>query len=165
MIRNDDSSNSWTQLPLSGVPSGYAFYCPTIDQANSRMLFDQSYSENDLLEMNALFIRMTKNGEVQVEAERKWKVDKKSLFGETGPNVKLAYSSEKRQVFGGWGPGVINDSEIYLPYNVSGETHHGNLVIGDEGPFNNGVFHSTDSGATWQMERISADCDGGEPKM
>ena len=54
---------------------------------------------------------------------------------------------------------------MYLPYCVNSETYHGKIIYGDEGPFNNGVFYSTDSGVTWQMEQISADYEGVEPKM
>jgi hypothetical protein len=156
MIRNKDSSNSWTQLPPLNVPSEHAFFYPTFDEAHDRIIFERGHIENDQLLMSAIFARISESGRIQVEAEKKWTIDKKSLFGVTGTNVQLTGLD--------WNAGVINDSEIYLPYNVRGETHHGNLVNGDEGPFNNGVFHSTDSGATWRMERIS-DFESFEPSV
>jgi BNR/Asp-box repeat. len=156
MDRNTRGNDSWREVPLTGFSPEYTFD-PAIDQPSGRIVFDQSYVENEQLEMNALFVRMTKSGKVQIEAERKWTVDKKALFGDTGINVKLAYSTAKRHVLGGLGTGVINDTDVYLPYCINGETYHGKIVNVDDGPFNNGIFRSTDFGMTWQMERISSD--------
>jgi hypothetical protein len=158
MIRHNDPSNSWTQLPLSGITGRYVFYCPDLGQATDKLTFEQNFITNNQVIMSATFVRLNGDREVQIEPVRKWTADKKSLFGETGSNVQLKYGPF-------FGIGVLNDSDIYLPYSVRGETQRGKIIYDDEGPFNNGVFHSTDYGATWQMNRISADCDGGEPTM
>jgi hypothetical protein len=89
MIRNNNSSNSWTQIPISDVPGDCAFYCPAFDEANNRILFERGYIESNQLQMGAVFIHMTANGRAQVEAERKWTRDQESLLGKTGPNVTL----------------------------------------------------------------------------
>jgi len=143
---------SWREQPLTNVAKQYTFK-PTVDQSGGRMLFDQSYVEKQRLEMNALFARMTKNGEFQIEAERKWTVDKKTLFGETSSTVLLG-ETEKRQGLGMLGTGVINDSDMYLPFCLGGTTYRAGTPYA-EGPFTSGVFHSTNSGVAWQMERIS----------
>jgi hypothetical protein len=44
---------------------------------------------------------------------------------------------------------------MYIPYCAYGQTLHGKIIYDAEGPFNNGVFHSADSGANWQIERVS----------
>lgn len=152
MIRNSDSSNSWTQLPLSDVPGGYPFYCPAFDQANDRIMFEQGYTENDQLLMSAILGRMTRDGGIQVEAERKWTTNKKSFFGETPSNVYLNEPGKR----GGldFATGIINGPDVYIPYCLGGKT--GTSFLGyTDGPYNNGVFHSADSGMTWQLERIS----------
>jgi len=167
MIRNNDASNSWTQLPGSGVSGGYAFCRSALDLADDRALFTEGYIENDQLFMRAVFVRMTGSGGIQVEAERKWTMDQKSLFGETGPNVKFNGPSGRldrpNRESADLGPGVLNGSEVYVPYALHANTSFG-INNSSNGPFNNGVFHSTDSGANWQMERIS-DFDAGAPAM
>ena len=144
MKRDAANKDSWAEIPAVGLPRGYTFF-PTVEQSSGRLLFPQEHAENNQSTIRALFIRTTRSGEIQVQGERKWTADKKVLFGETGPNVKL----ESGPYFGG---GVINDSDMYLPFCADGETV---TTHSEDGPFNNGVFHSTDSGVTWQMEKIS----------
>jgi hypothetical protein len=92
--------------------------------------------------------------------ERKWQEDKKALFGETDSSVSL--TGRWKRSWPRLGVGEISGSDIYLPYCVNGETlTSGGLA---DSPFNNGAFHSGDSGATWQMERIS-DFDAFDPSI
>jgi hypothetical protein len=144
LIRKNDPSNSWTQLPPIRVPGYYAFYCPAFDQASDRIMFEGGSVESNQLHMSAIFVRMTASRGIQVEAERKSMVDKKSLFGETGPNVTLNNPY--------YGAGVIGSSDVYIPYCLDCTTV---TTCSEHKPFNNGVFHSADSGSTWQMEQIS----------
>jgi hypothetical protein len=163
MSRNNNPNNSWTQLPLSGVPDGYAFYCPALDQASGRIMFEQGFIENDQLMMSAIFVRFTGSRGLQVEAERKWTMDQKSLFGETGSKVKFngppARLDRPNRDSADLGIGTLNGLEAYVPYSLHAHTFFG-INNSSNGPFNNGVFHSTDFGETWQMERIS-DFDAG----
>ena len=152
MTRNNNPPNSWYQQPLSDIPRGYRFYTPAIDAANDNILFAQSYTENDQLMMSTIFAHMMENGHTQVGTERKWTTDKKSLLGETPPNVHINEPGKR-----GWGLllgfGILNGADIYISYCLSGRAYRENST--EDGPFNNGIFHSTDSGKTWQIERIS----------
>jgi hypothetical protein len=83
------NGNSWSEAPLTGVPHGYIWAYPAIDQTSDRVFFEQGYMENDQLVMKVLVGRMSGNIEVRDVMERKWLMDKKTLFGETGSNVRL----------------------------------------------------------------------------
>lgn len=161
MTRNNASGSSWTQLPLSDVPSGYHFYAPVIDSTNNRILFEQGYTENDQLVMSIIFVRVT-NGRVQVGPEQKWKTDQRTLLGETPPNVHINDPGRRGGPILGFG--VVDGPDLYVPFCIAAERYEGRGTIFGDGPFNNGVFHSPDAGATWQMERIS-DFYGSHPTM
>jgi hypothetical protein len=150
----DHSNHSWVEASLSGVPPGYLWAYPTIDQNSDKVFFEQGYMENDQLIMNVLVGHMDDRVAVQDAIERKWLTDKKTLFGETGSNVQLGLLPGARD-WPSLGIGVINGSDTYIPYCLRGHTRHGKIIYDGEGPFNNGVFHSTDSGANWQMEPLS----------
>jgi hypothetical protein len=153
-------AGSWTEVQLTGVPLGYFWAEPEIDQASDRALFVQGYMENDHLVMNALVGRMSGRIAVQDVVERKWLTDKKSLLGETDPNVHLNGSGERA-----WpqlGFGIINGPDLYIPYCLEGRAYRGNST--EDGPFSSGVFHSADSGMTWKLERVS-DTNASLPSM
>ena len=178
IVRNNDSSNSWTQLPISGVPGDCAFYSPTLDQANDRIMFERGYIESNRLQMGAIFLRLTANNRIQVEAEREWTRDQESLLGRTGTNVTLnepaVRTDRPNRDYPRLGVGTLEGSEACVafsinahtlfetPVNYGGKTYTTGGV--SDGPFYNGIFHSTDLGKTWQIEKI-ADLDAGEPEV
>jgi hypothetical protein len=177
IVRNNDSSNSWTQLPISGVPGDCAFYSPALDQANDRIMFERGYIESNRLQMGAIFLRLTANNRIQVEAERIWTMDQESLLGRTSTNVTLngpaRKSNQPNRDYPVLGAGILEGSEAYVPFSITAqslyetETTYGGKTYGrgiSDGPFYHGVFHSTDLGKSWQMEKIS-DLDAGEPEM
>jgi hypothetical protein len=47
-LMNSDTG-SWTEVQLTGIPHGYFWAEPEIDQASDRVLFEQGYMENDQL--------------------------------------------------------------------------------------------------------------------
>ena len=153
------NDNSWAEVPLTGVPKGYFWYRPGMAEDSDKVCFEKSYLENDKLVLATLAGQMTVNGGLAVReaSEKQWVSDTKSLFGTTRPNVIL--TEPGRQVWPGLGISIINGQALYYPYCLQGleVSYRGKQLLtdGSKGPFNNGVFHSTDSGATWQMERIS----------
>ena len=157
-VRNNDSSNSWTQLPISDVPGDCAFYSPALDQTNDRIMFERGYAESNQLQLGVIFLRVPINGRIQIEAERKWIVNKTNVSGMNSQDVSFSEWLGRH----GWlklGSGVINGSESYFPSSVEGFTHDTNGVAKARGPYWTGVFHSTDLGKTWQMEQVSdSDC-------
>ena len=130
-----------------------------MDENNDTVCFEQSYLENDQLVMDVLVGRIRIDGGLACRdvTEKKWITDTKSLFGGTDPNVR--FSQAGRRIWPVFGKGIINGQEMYYPYCLSGLeiTYRGTTLVtdGTKGPFNNGVFHSTDSGTTWQIERMS----------
>ena len=152
MDSSSDNSNSWTEVQLTGVPQGYIWAYPAIDQAGDKVFFEQGYTENDQVVMNVLVGHMAGRIAVRDVVERRWITDKKTIFGETGPNMRLN-DPGKRDRLPGLGHGVINGSDMYIPYCLHGSVYRGNTT--EDGPSISGVFHSADSGMTWQMERVS----------
>jgi len=120
--------------------------------------------EDDQLAIAVLVGRVVANGSLTVRdaLEKKWITNIKALFGETGPNVKL--TEPGRRDWPGFGIGIINGQDFYIPYSLGGleVTYRGKTLFtdGTKGPGNCGVFHSVDSGTTWQMEKISESLGG-----
>ena len=152
-MNNEGDNGSWTEVQLTGVPRGYLWAYPAIDE--DKVVFEEGYMEGDQLVMNAFVGRMA--GKINVEriTERRWVTDKKSLFGETASNVRL--NEPGRRNWPQLGLGNINGRDMYIPYCLEGRliTYRGKSMIVEQGPANNGVFHSADSGMAWDMERIS----------
>jgi hypothetical protein len=94
MVCNNDSSNSWTPWPLSVFLGGYNLYASAFDRVNDRIMLEQGHIESNQLQMSTVFLRITNNSGLQIEAERKWMADKKSLFGETRLNAGLTEYNE-----------------------------------------------------------------------
>jgi hypothetical protein len=149
----NSNDNSWSEAQLTGIPHGYIWTYPAIDQASDKVFFEQGYMENDQLIMNVLVGRMNGSIAVRDGMEKKWSTDKKTVFGETGSNVRLGEPGMRD--WPSLGVGIINGSDMYIPYCVDGQTDRDKTIYGDEGPFNNGVFHSDDSGINWKMEKLS----------
>ena len=156
----NSSDNSWSEVPLTGVPQGYFWDWPAIDQDSDRVCFKQDYMEDDQLVMSVLVGRLTVNEGLATRdaTEKKWRTDKKSLLGETGPNVRL--SEPGKRIWPAFGMSfILHGAELYIPYSVAGleVTHSGKTLVtdGSKGPFKNGVLHSADLGKTWQVEQIS----------
>ena len=124
------------------------------DPSNT-ILFGQSCWEEDQFTMNVLVGHLADNLTVRDTIERNWSVDKKALFGKDDPNIKLSMPGERNCA--GVNIGVISGPDLYIPYCVEGQiiTHRGKSIMTEDGPSSSGVFHSSNSGATWQMERIS----------
>ena len=146
------NTNSWSEAPFTGVPQGYFWATPTIDQDSDSVFFEQGYMENDHLVMDVLIGRMILAGNIAVQDVKKktWITDKKTLFGDTPQSVRL--NDLGKRDWPSLGPGIIKGSDMYIPYGVAGTTV---TSYSEQGPFNNGVFHSSDAGMTWEMERIS----------
>ena len=157
MDSGNDKSNAWTEVPLDGVPQGYVWAYPAIDQASDKVFFEQGYTENDQLVMNVLVGRMAGRIAVRDTIEKQWVTDPKALFGKTYSNVRLSERNEpgKRERLSGLGLGIVNGQDMYIPYCLEGFTYDKKGVAIAREPNCSGVFHSADSGATWQPERVS----------
>ena len=117
--------------------------------------------------MSAIFVRMAAGSRIQIEAERKWTRDQESLLGITGTNVTLnkpaIRARQPNRDYPSLGKGILDESKVYIPYSLDATTCTPPNTY-SHGPFSSGVFYSTDSGATWQLEKIS-ELDGGESAM
>jgi hypothetical protein len=151
LLNSNDSS--WAEVPFTGVPHGYLWYRPAIDQNGDKVFFEQNYTENDQLVISLLLGQIViKNGlSVQGVTEKKWIIGSKALFGKTS-NVRLTERPGTR----GWpifGIGVIDGPDLNIPFSLGGFTINEKGVAVSRGPYVNGIFHSTNSGETWRIER------------
>ncbi|HUE35761.1 MAG TPA: hypothetical protein VMO20_00115 [Candidatus Acidoferrum sp.] len=166
-IRKNDPSNSWTQLTPEQFQGFYALYAPALDPANDKIMLGGGYIESNDLHMSTVFLRMDGDDKIQVETEKTWVNDQESLLGKTGTNVTLNEPAIRglpsNRAYPTLGKGILEGPEIYIPYSLRTTTFVPPNNLSDS-PFANGVFHSTNSGATWQLERIS-DFDGVESEM
>jgi hypothetical protein len=159
----NSSETLWSESQLTGVPHGYLWGYPAIDQDSDKVFFEYGYMENDRLVMNVLLGRMNGSVAVRDVVEKQSLTDKTTAFGETGSNVRLGEPGMRD--WPSLGVGIINGLDMYIPYCLRGQTRHGKIIYDGEGPFNNGVFHSPDSGNTWQMEQIASNFDAYNPSV
>ena len=151
-VLNSDSK-SWAEVSLAGVPRGYFWWWPAIEQGSDKVFFERGYIENDKLVMSALIGRMTVNTNLLMKevVENTWLTSVESLFEKMGSIVHLSESGGRD-----WpelGVGIINNSDMYIPCSISGITYNRVGPVA-RGPYMNGVFHSVDSGKTWKLENI-----------
>jgi hypothetical protein len=124
-----------------------------------KVLVARGYADtNEQLVMKILMGTVTENLGLREISEKEWITDKVRLLGETSPNVKLNYFGEGRADVG-LGPGILNGSEAYIPFCLDAaeviQRGKSDFINRGKGPFADGVFHSSDFGKTWQMEKIS----------
>ena len=150
--RNDGGGNYWKEAPSQDIPKGYSIP-PTVEESGGRILFPKNKATSDQMIIGILLARIKEDGRIQIEPELKWTISKQTFFGEAGTNVSLNMA--------GFGNGSIYGQDIYLPYCMFSETLTDAVRAG---PFDNGVFHSTNSGETWQIERISV-FEAGDPTV
>jgi hypothetical protein len=143
----------------------YLWGIASFDSQNKRVLVPEGYAENEHLVMKILMGTVEENVGLRDVTEKEWITDKITLLGETGPEVKLNELGKGRQGVG-LGPGILNGAEACIPYclNAAMVIQQGKSVTIKDGPSANGVFHSSDSGKTWEMEKIS-DMHSGLPEI
>lgn len=153
-LLNHDS-NYWSEVQFAGVPRGYLWAYPTMSKMSNSVLFQKGYMENDLLVMNTLIGRMAAVQSIAVldAKEKKWYANKSAFFESVRPDIRL--NDPGKRNLPSLGKGVLNGSDICLPYCLTGEAWRGNGVSMSDSLFSNGVFNSTDSGISWQVEKIS----------
>jgi hypothetical protein len=140
--RTKGSQDDW--LPLNVEPSGTRF----VASKGSRF--------EDNLTVNFFTGLISPNGDYEVTAKNTWKTDKAAFFGKTGTNVSFESWNKNGPVPQPFLGGIFNGPAIHIPYCIRGDTiRDGGLMLAD-GPFDNGVFFSLDSGKTWQRERIDS---------
>lgn len=148
--RQNSPNGDWRRVVLNGVPEkGYLIGLPGLDRGSNGVFYSGGIMEHDQLVMSVLLGNMNTT-RVQIVTETRWTIGKPVLFGPTGPSVRLNNPGRQRWPY--LGAGVMRGSDLLLPYCLSAisvTTHT------EEGPFNNGIFHSVDAGKTWRMERIS----------
>ena len=88
------------------------------------------------------------------ESKTVWRADKSVIFGKTGNEISFGGSPDKPLLQPFWGA-AFDGSEICIPYCIRGETVRNRAIQYAEGPFDNGVFWSSDAGLSWSREHIS----------
>jgi hypothetical protein len=125
---------------------------------------DVSPSENlflaskGLLHKNELTVsffvgQIASSGRLTVTKKSIWVADKARFFDRSADNVffEAWNSGPVPQPF--WG-GLMLGDDLYVPYCIRGATLINGALVAAEGPFDNGVFFSLNSGTTWQRESI-----------
>ena len=145
------TNNSWVESDSMNFPKDYFLQDLAIDQENKIAMLSDGTITNEQIVMKVLLGTFTKNG-FQNMSETKWEIDERSLFGDTGPSVYFGGTNKYEQGSLQMGTGIVDGSEIYVPYCAGAVTVTSHT---EDGPFNTGVFHSSDLGKTWKMERVS----------
>jgi hypothetical protein len=157
LLLNHDRK-TWSQLPSLGGFGAYIWAYATADPQSMRILAARGDAENEQLVMKVLMGTITENEGLNDITKKEWITDKMASLGEASPNVKLNYLGIGLQDIG-LGPGILNGSEAFIPFclDAAEVIRQGKSMSIDtgKGPFSDGVFHSSDSGKTWQMEKIS----------
>lgn len=152
---------TWSQLPSMGDSRAYVWAYATADPQSMRVLVAKGYAENEQLVMKVLMGTVTEKTGLRDITEKEWITDKVTLLGETSPNVKLNLPGVRPQDQDvGLGPSILNGSEACIPFCLDAaevtQRDSAHFVIDEgKGPFADGVFHSSDFGKTWQMEKIA----------
>ncbi len=147
---------AWSELPSLGNAGPYIWGYASADPQSMKILVARGYADtNEQLVMKILMGTVTENVGLRNVTEKEWITDKVTLLGETSPNVKLNYDKGRRDV--GLGPGILNGSEAYIPFCLDAVivTQQGKSLTIKDGPSADGVFYSSDSGKTWEVEKIS----------
>jgi hypothetical protein len=150
---NVTNGNPWAEIKTGGIPSGYTF-APTVDQSSGTMLFPQQDTDTNQSSIRVLVAQVTANGRFQIETERKWTVDTSEFFGGSGIDIQRTPGPL-------FGRGILSEANAYIPYTDIAESLTSFGLT--EGPFNNGVFYSSDSATTWQTVTISTNGDWLDP--
>ena len=145
------TNNSWGESDSMNFPKDYFLQDLTINHEDQTAMLSDGSITNEQIVMKAFWGMLTKNG-FQNATETKWAISKKDLFGDTDASVQFGGTNKYARGSLNLGAGIIDGSEIYIPYCAAAETISHAV---ENGPFNTGVLHSSDSGKTWQMERIS----------
>ncbi len=157
LLLNRDQK-TWSELPSLGDPGPYIWGYASADPQSMKILVARGYADtNEQLVMKILMGTVTENVGLRNVTEKQWITDKVTLLGETSPNVKLNYFGEGRADVG-LGPGILNGSEACIPFSLDAAEviqEGKSVTIKGNGPFADGVFHSSDFGKTWQVEKIS----------
>jgi hypothetical protein len=157
--------NSWSELPPLGDPDAYTWAYAAIDPQSKRMLVPQGYAENEQLVMKMLIGVIDEQNGLRSTT---WVTDKKTVLGETSPNVRLnsppARNDQPNRDPVGFGPGIHQGADMYVPYTFSANTYKPPNIYAD-GPHSSGVIASDDAGRTWRLERISDRGDTGAPAL
>lgn len=157
LVLNGDK-RSWSKLSFANAPKGYVWSYAAIDLKSRAILSAKGFSDtNQRIVMESLFASLGENGLKNIE-EAHLLAEKRTVLGDIAENIKLNAGSGSREDIG-LGIGLLNGQEAYIPFSIvaSKVTQHGKSITVDatQGPFVNGVFHSSDLGKTWQIEKIS----------
>lgn len=166
LILNPDHK-SWSNLSFTGAPSGYVWSYSAIDPKSQAILSSEGFADtNQRVVMEALLASLGENHLKNIK-ETRMITEGKALLGETDESVKLNAGSGSREDIG-LGVGLLDEQEAYIPFSIKAAkvTRQGKSITVDrtKGPFVDGVFHSSDAGKTWKIEKIS-DLDATGPDM
>ena len=148
-LLNKDENN-WKEK-VSGCSSSWALL--DADPTTNQVVICRGTKLGDKLDVTFLRGVVNEDGNISIVSDKKWNGDKSDLFGRTGRNLTI-YSSDK-PAYPVYRKGIVEGSNICIPYSVRGEAYEGNVLVSREAPYAHGVFSSSDSGVSWQRKQLS----------
>jgi hypothetical protein len=147
----NSDSKSWTE---KSAPNP-AWNCCDFDPAANRFVACSASALAEKLDVTFLTGTVNAGGGLSITARQSWRGSKPVMFGpNSGPNVSFGGYKGRASDVPFWGA-AVNGPEICIPYCIRGETYSSIGLVASDGPFDNGVFYSTDSGVTWKRQHIS----------
>jgi hypothetical protein len=146
----NEDGKSWKEK-LSNQSGSWAIL--DADAHSNRVVICRGLMQGDKLDVDFLLGSIHQNGSVSTLSDKAWSGDKTAFFGKTSVNITLSQSSRPQHPV--YARGVIDGPDVYIPYSLEGESHHGKVIVSSETPYSQGTFFSLDSGITWQREQLS----------
>lgn len=154
------ADNSWFEAQLTDLhkASWAGWGASGIDPESGKILFAECYAENEQLVLNTFTATIDQSLKLREIAETVWTTGKKTVLGETAPNVTMSNLDTKAtkpmRVGAVLGTAILRGPDLQIPYYFRAYTYTPPNTWAS-GPFSSGVLHSSDSGRTWRLEKVS----------
>ena len=148
----DDTKGAWKEKAITDFPPGDTVNMA--DPGGKGVVFIAGAVSEKSLEMRFACGMLDPQSGLNMSNQRKMIFDQTQLFQNLRTNQSLG-DARVKPYFPDIGRGFIDGLTICIPYCLQGDTLSGNAIVSREEPFDNGVFASSDFGATWQREHVA----------
>lgn len=144
----DESDNLWKSVSTDNSGG------PTVDAAENRFVVVWGTLSADRLDVESSTRSLSPEGRFITAAAGALSLRKGELFPEAPPNLYLLQNENRGPVRIGFAGGVIERSEIRIPYCIDATPKEGRVWMLGKAVSANGVFASSDQGRSWRAEPI-----------
>jgi hypothetical protein len=127
----------------------------SVDPKGNRWLATQAVMSKDTVQVDFELGSLGNENGFVAGSRGTWQGNLVTMFGKGGANVSFGGVTDKPFNQPLWSA-AFSESNLYVPYCIRGETIRNRAVVFSEGPFDCGVFWSSDSGRHWVREHIDA---------